>query len=187
MKLLIVCCLLALCLSGAICSTPGKIPKAIEICQANPAREWQANHNTCSDRTCSVVQNGCFVRPLCLNVGGQCICRKGLVDDGNGNCIKANQCPRGRCNSLAEEIRRCKADSQKEWQAAGSPCVYRSCWFNGYGCSAFVICDKTQGKCVCRDPLVEDENGDCIKPEACPRVGPCYNLPELLTDHKEGA
>ena len=153
-------------------------PEELRRCKANPKREWDPEYNRCKERSCRREQNGCLERLACTPVGAKCVCKEGLVDDGKGNCIKAIQCPPGKCNPSKTEIEKCEADPNKEWIPAGNGCVFRSCSFLAYGCVSSYICDDSKGICVCRDPLVEDANGKCIKSEACPRVGPCWNLPE---------
>ncbi|XP_077288608.1 uncharacterized protein LOC143912993 [Arctopsyche grandis] len=114
-----------------------------------PPNEVPSKCGNCR-KTCSIRQ----LNPECLCVPG-CICEPGYLRDFQGVCV-----PENKCDSP------CNGDLGRVFDPCGNSCG-RTCENikdPNWECKPICVVD---GECRCRDDLVENAAGHCVKPEDC--------------------
>ncbi|XP_065159929.1 mucin-6-like isoform X2 [Atheta coriaria] len=129
------------------CVPVSKCPKP--VCE-DPRREFTEYGSVCPP-ACPGVNDD---RDCTYQFVAGCFCRKGLLEDGNGNCVDPSCCPVPECN-----------DPKREYDECGTACPPTCQNLN----ETSVICtDQCVSGCFCKYPYVEDDNGECVDPCECP-------------------
>ncbi|XP_035220585.1 zonadhesin-like isoform X2 [Stegodyphus dumicola] len=96
--------------------------------------------------------------PCTLQCVRGCFCKRGLVRNEYGKCVLPEQCPK-------EE----KCGKDEVFSECGSACP-PSCANKDKQTPCTLQCVKG---CFCKRGLVRNENGQCVRPEECPKQEKC--------------
>ncbi|GFU22903.1 zonadhesin [Nephila pilipes] len=157
------------CLSGCFCK-PGFLLRRDGICV--PERQCLEKELTPDEPTCREDEDYYECNPSCKNTCENfnnpnvkckcgppgCFCREGLVRSADGRCVEPQECSRPPTPKVV-----CRED--EDYYECNPSCKNTCENFN----NPDVKCECGPPACFCREGLVRNEEGRCVRPQECQR------------------